>query len=49
MKGKEILVDPFGGKIVSRKDAADLTGYRLTDDDFEPRPKKKSSAECCVT
>ena len=41
MKGKEILVDPFGGKIVSRKDAADLTGYRLTDDDFEPAPKKE--------
>ncbi|MBT3636454.1 MAG: hypothetical protein HN531_05920 [Opitutae bacterium] len=41
MKGREILVDPFGGKIVSRKDAADLTGYRLTDDDFEPAPKKE--------
>jgi len=41
MKGKEILVDPFGGKIVSRKDASDLTGYRLTDDDFEPAPKKE--------
>ncbi len=41
MKGKEILVDPFGGKIVSRKDAADLTGFRLTDDDFKPAPKKE--------
>ena len=41
MKRKEILVDPFGGKIVSRKDAADLTGYRLTDDDFEPAPNKE--------
>ena len=41
MKGKDILVDPFGGKIVSRKDAADLTGHRLTDDDFEPAPKKE--------
>ena len=41
MKGKEILVDPFGGKIVSRKDAADLTGYRLTDDDFKPAQKKE--------
>ena len=41
MKGKEILVDPFGGKIVSRKDAADLTGHRLTDEDFKPAPKKE--------
>ncbi len=41
MKGKEILVDPFGGKIVSRKDAANLTGFRLTDDDFKPAPKKE--------
>ena len=40
-KGKEILIDPFGGKIVSRKDAAELTGQRLTDDDFEPAPKKE--------
>ena len=41
MKGKEILVDPFGGKIVSRKDAANLTGSRLTDEDFKPAPKKE--------
>lgn len=41
MKGKEILIDPFGGKIVSRKDAANLTGSRLTDEDFTPAPKKE--------
>lgn len=40
-KSKEILIDPFGGKIVSRKEASDLTGLRLNDQDFIPTSKKE--------
>lgn len=39
-KAKEILIDPFGGKIVSRKEAAELTGYPLSAEDFEPARKR---------
>lgn len=37
---KEILIDPFSGKIVTRKDAAEITGIELTDRDFIPTKKK---------
>lgn len=40
-KAKEILIDPFGGKIVTREEASDLTGVALTDEDFQPEPKKE--------
>ena len=40
-KAKEILIDPFGGKIVTREEASDLTGVDLTDEDFQPEPKKE--------
>ena len=40
-KAKEILIDPFGGKIVTRKEAADLSGQSLTDEDFRPEPKRE--------
>ena len=35
-KPKEIIIDPFGGKIVSRQEASAITGLRLTDKDFIP-------------
>lgn len=37
---KEILVDPFGGKIVSRIEAEEITGMRLSDKDFKPANKR---------
>ncbi|MFP6854178.1 MAG: transglutaminase-like domain-containing protein, partial [Opitutales bacterium] len=40
-KPKEILIDVFGGgKFVTRKEAAELSGLELTDDDFEPASKR---------
>ena len=39
-KGSEILIDPFGGKIVSRKEASELTGIRLSEQDLVPSSKK---------
>ena len=39
-KSREILVDPFGGKIVSRKEASQITGLRLSEKDFQPSSKK---------
>ena len=39
-KGSEILIDPFGGKIVSRKEASELTGIRLSELDLVPSSKK---------
>ena len=38
-KGKEILID-LGGKIVSRKEASELTGIRLSEQDLVPSSKK---------
>ena len=35
-KPHEIIVDPFGGKIISRKEASEITGRKLTDNDFKP-------------
>ena len=37
---KEILIDPFGGKIVTRKEAAEIVGVELSDRDFIPAKKK---------
>jgi S1-C subfamily serine protease/regulator of sirC expression with transglutaminase-like and TPR domain len=37
---KEILVDPFGGKIVSRIEAEEITGTSLSDKDFKPANKR---------
>ena len=37
---KEILIDPFGGKIVSRKEAAEIAGVKLSERDFIPTKKK---------
>ena len=39
-KSKEILVDPFGGKIITRKEASQITGLRLSEKDFQPSSKK---------
>ena len=35
-KSKELLIDSFGGKIVSREQASRITGVKLEDKDFEP-------------
>lgn len=37
---KEFLIDAFGGKIVSRKEASEIIGLPLDDEDFHPIPKK---------
>jgi regulator of sirC expression with transglutaminase-like and TPR domain len=37
---KEILIDPFGGKIVTRKEAAEIVGLELSERDFIPAKKK---------
>ena len=37
---KEIIVDPFGGKIISRLEASEITGLRLNDKDFVPASKR---------
>ena len=39
-KGKEILIDSFGGKIISREEASRITGTKLSDEDFEPVSSK---------
>ena len=52
---KEILIDPFGGKIVTRKEAAEIVGVELSDRDFIPAKKKdivlsthKLNLESCI-
>jgi regulator of sirC expression with transglutaminase-like and TPR domain len=35
-KSNELLIDSFGGKIVSREEASRITGVTLDDQDFEP-------------
>ena len=40
-QAKEILIDPFGGKIVSRDEAEELSGVALTEEDFEPSSKRE--------
>ena len=35
-KSRELLIDSFGGKIVSREEASRITGVTLDDKDFEP-------------
>ena len=35
-KPKELLIDAFGGKIVSREEASRITGVTLEDQDFQP-------------
>jgi len=35
-QSKELLIDSFGGKIVSREQASRITGVKLEDKDFEP-------------
>ena len=37
---KEIIVDPFGGKIISRLEASEITGLRLNNKDFVPATKR---------
>ncbi len=39
-KPKEILIDAFGGKFISRKEAEELSGVRLTENDFVPATKR---------
>ncbi|MBT5715806.1 MAG: hypothetical protein HOI70_02730, partial [Opitutae bacterium] len=39
-KTKEIIVDPFGGKIITRSEASEITGLRLNDKDFVPASKR---------
>lgn len=36
----EIIIDAFGGKIIDRNKAADISGFALEDLSFEPYPKK---------
>ena len=38
---KEIIVDPFGGKIISRMEASEITGLRLNNKDFVPATKRE--------
>ena len=35
-KSRELLIDSFGGKIVSREEASRITGVTLNEKDFEP-------------
>jgi regulator of sirC expression with transglutaminase-like and TPR domain len=35
-KSRELLIDSFGGKIVSREEASRITGVTLEEEDFEP-------------
>ena len=35
-KARELLIDSFGGKIVSREEASRITGVTLNEEDFEP-------------
>ena len=37
---EEILIDAFSGKFVTREEASELSGVRLTEDDFEPASKR---------
>ncbi len=37
---KEILIDAFGGKIINRREASDITGVLLSELSFEPTSKK---------
>jgi regulator of sirC expression with transglutaminase-like and TPR domain len=39
-KSKEIIIDPFGGKIITRDEASIITGLRLNDKDFVPASKR---------
>ena len=39
-KAKEILIDAYGGKFITREEAAELSGVRLTEDDFVPATKR---------
>ena len=39
-KGSEILIDPFGEKIVSRKEASELTESGLSELDLVPSKKR---------
>ena len=39
-KPKELLIDAYGGKIISRKEASRITGVTLKDEDFEPVSKR---------
>ena len=39
-KPKEILIDAFAGKLVNREEAAELSGERLTDENFVPATKR---------
>ena len=36
----EIIIDAFGGEIIDRNKAADISGFALEDLSFEPYPKK---------
>ncbi len=38
---KEILIDAFGGKIIDKREAAQITGIRLNELDFKPTPQKE--------
>ncbi|MBG28532.1 MAG: hypothetical protein CMI31_00830 [Opitutae bacterium] len=41
IKPKEILIDVFGGgKFVTRKEASELSGFELTENDFKPASKR---------
>jgi len=37
---EEILIDAFEGKLVSREEASELSGVRLTEEDFKPARKR---------
>ena len=37
---KELIIDPFGGEIINRSQAAKLSGFKLKDLVFEPSAKK---------
>ena len=37
---EEILIDAFEGKIVTREEASELSGVRLTEEDFKPARKR---------
>ncbi len=40
VEAKEFLIDAFGGKIVSREEANEITGIQLEEEDFLPLPKR---------
>ena len=37
---EEILIDAFEGKFVTREEASELSGFRLTEEDFKPARKR---------